>query len=53
MIVSAAQLSGTAHPTFSSGARGADEGTEANCYIVFGEMRCDRIPAHAPTHPPK
>lgn len=50
VVASSAQLSG-AYPAFGSGATGPDEGTEANCYAVFGELRCDRVPSHAPSHP--
>ncbi len=29
--------------TYHSGSAKTDPGTEANCYIVFGEVRCDRL----------
>ena len=31
-----------------SGSAKTDPGTEANCYFVFGEMRCDRMDSHRP-----
>ena len=36
-----------AYPAPDSGAE-SDRRTEANCYIVFGDLRCDRIAAHRP-----
>ena len=41
----------TAYPTPDSGAADSDRQTEANCYIVFGNLRCDRIaaPRRSPT----
>ena len=32
-----------------SGSAKTDPGTEANCYFVFGEMRCDRMDSHRPS----
>ena len=37
-------LKRTAYPTYGPG----EQGTEADCYYVFGELRCDRIPSRPP-----
>ncbi len=44
----AQRLTRTAYPAFGSGAHGADEGTEANCYYVYGDLRCDRVRVRTP-----
>jgi len=33
-----------AYPRYGPG----EQGTEADCYYVFGELRCDRIPSRPP-----
>ena len=40
-------LTRTTYPTFRSGSVGPDQDTEANCYILNAELRCDRIPARS------
>ena len=35
----AAQPNGKAFPSYHN-----EQATEANCYTIFGELRCDRVP---------
>ncbi len=42
------RLTRTNYPAFGSGAHGADEGTEANCYYVYGALHCDRVRVRTP-----
>ena len=45
---SSPRLSRMGARTFSTGGGGArDQITEATCYNVFGQLRCDRVPAKA------
>lgn len=43
----------TEEKSFSKPAYGNDPKTEADCYYVFGELRCDRVPRREQAPTPK
>ena len=46
-------LSRTTYPEYGSVSAPGGQATESICYIIFGELRCDRRPIDAPSRTPR